>query len=64
MHALRTVCRFDMYEPAIKRSKVDETHVLAVLDVNTESTYGQFKASLCGVLVCVCIFVFFCMHMQ
>ena len=51
-----------MCEPAIKRAKVDVTDVLAVLAVNTESTYGQFKACLCGERVCVCVCIFVFLH--
>ena len=52
-----TVFRFDMSEPAVKRAKVDNTAVMATLDVDAEGT--GCRRCVC---VCVCVRVYLYVH--
>ena len=54
-----TVFRFDMSEPAVKRAKVDDTAVMATLDVDAEGTVCLRCVCAC-VCVCVCVWVCAC----
>ncbi len=54
-----TVSRFDMYEPAVKRAKVDDTVVMAALDEDAEGT-GCWRCVCVCVCVCACMCVRVC----
>ena len=52
-----TVYSFEMSEPAMKRAKVDDTAVMAELDVDAEGTVCLRCVCAC---VCVCVWVCVC----